>query len=431
MNHRTIPFQMRSSNGTLWRGTATYDELRSSLHSAIVNGNVAPGGSVAAAIRQDGVYQCLATSCGTLSWDDSTLVTKEHLFDLASVTKPVFAFTLAQMHDRGELDLRAPLGNYLPWTTETPSGEIPLELFLAHRAGLEAHLELFAPLVGQPPTLQRAPRALIDRQAALRQAATARRPECCGPVPDGGFAPTYSDLGYLLLGEVATAVTNAASRVSRLGALVSKEVWRWGIDLRSAEGWGGELTRRAVPTETVAWRGGEIRGVVHDDNTYALAGTDMCGHAGLFGTAQQVLRFGCLMLDCRAGRREILRPETADILFKPRPGGSLRAGFDSRSPEPSSVGRQLGADVAGHLGFTGTSFWCDVAQEVVVVLLTNRVCPTRDNRRIVQARPTVHDRLVASLKEFAKNPTGEAAAANDTSDKERPEDPTTRFEEPD
>jgi CubicO group peptidase (beta-lactamase class C family) len=71
----------------------------------------------------------------------------------------------------------------------------------------------------------------------------------------------------------------------------------------------------------------------------------------------------------------------------------LRAGFDGKSADGSSAGTVLGARSFGHLGFTGTSLWIDPDARIVVALLTNRVCPTRDNVKIREARPRVHDAL--------------------------------------
>jgi CubicO group peptidase (beta-lactamase class C family) len=141
-----------------------------------------------------------------------------------------------------------------------------------------------------------------------------------------------------------------------------------------------------APTETVAWRGGEVVGAVHDENAWAISGAGGSGHAGIFGTVGAVLAFGGAVLD------RIDAPELA-WLVRPRPGGTLCAGFDGKSPQGSSAGERMGPRSVGHLGFTGTSLWIDPDAGVVVALLTNRVCPTRDNVAIRAARPWAHDAL--------------------------------------
>jgi serine-type D-Ala-D-Ala carboxypeptidase len=157
-----------------------------------------------------------------------------------------------------------------------------------------------------------------------------------------------------------------------------------------------DFAARCMPTETVPFRGGEVRGVVHDENAWALSGHGLSGHAGLFGTAASVARFGCALLDAWHGRSEGWL-EAADLrpLLRGRPGGTLLAGFDGKSADQSSAGSLAGPRSFGHLGFTGTSLWCDPDADRALVLLTNRVCPTRNNPRIRAARPVVNDALFA------------------------------------
>jgi CubicO group peptidase (beta-lactamase class C family) len=141
---------------------------------------------------------------------------------------------------------------------------------------------------------------------------------------------------------------------------------------------------------------------VHDENAWALSGLGLSGHAGLFGTASSVARFGAAMLDALAGRDSSwLDLGTVTPLVEPRAGGTLRAGFDGRSAEGSSAGTAFGPRAFGHLGFTGTSLWCDPDTDIVAVILTNRVNPTRDNVAIRAARPALNDalfRIAADLR---------------------------------
>jgi len=98
--------------------------------------------------------------------------------------------------------------------------------------------------------------------------------------------------------------------------------------------------------------------------------------------------------DALSGRgAQWLDASTVRTMVKARPGGSLRAGFDGKMLEGSSAGPRFGPNAFGHLGFTGTSLWCDPDAGIVVVLLTNRVCPTRENILIRSVRPGVHSAL--------------------------------------
>ena len=147
-----------------------------------------------------------------------------------------------------------------------------------------------------------------------------------------------------------------------------------------------------------------MRGIVHDENAWALSGHAASGHAGLFGTVHDVLGFGSALLEALAGRSGWLSRQALWTLVKPRPGGTLRAGFDSKSEGASSAGALSGRETFGHLGFTGTSLWCDPGAGIASVLLTNRVHPTRDNPRIRAARPLIHDALFAAAKAVLPGP---------------------------
>jgi CubicO group peptidase (beta-lactamase class C family) len=295
------------------------------------------------------------------------------LFDLASVTKPMTAVAFV----RAGIDPTTPLGDLLPVVRGTASERVPVELFLAHRAGLDAHRSLYAPLLRGEP---------VDVAAALREAAEARRPDCVAEPGLDGFPPLYSDLGYVLAGAALARTVGARDAGEAIARLVLDP-----LGLGGQAGTVRELEGRGVrgpfaPTETVAWRGGPVVGAVHDENAWALTGLGGSGHAGIFGTVGAVLSFGVSVLE---------RRDSLTWLLRERPGGTLRAGFDgkSRPPEPSSAGVVSGPRTFGHLGFTGTSLWIDPDAGVVVSLLTNRVCPTRDHVAIREARPWAHDRL--------------------------------------
>jgi CubicO group peptidase (beta-lactamase class C family) len=282
------------------------------------------------------------------------------------------------------IDRRRPLGDFLPEVAGTASATIPLELFLAHRAGLEAHRDLHAPLL-------RGER--MDLPRAFRAAADARRIDAVGPTPLEGFAPLYSDLGYVLVGAALARAVGARDAGEAIARLVLDP-----LGLGGRAGTIRDLRARDVrgpfePTEDAAWRGGRVHGEVHDENAWALTGTGGSGHAGIFATAGAVVTFGAAVLDALAGRGGALAGFDLEWTVRERPGGTLRAGFDGKSAEGSSAGERASARAFGHLGFTGTSLWIDPAADIVLALLTNRVCPTRDHTTIRGARPWAHDAL--------------------------------------
>ena len=220
-----------------------------------------------------------------------------------------------------------------------------------------------------------------------------------------GTKSLYSDLGLFLLGEVLERVAGEALDVVAqrrvLGPLGMKDtLYRPGP----------ELTPRIAPTENDPWRGRVLRGEVHDENAFALGG--IAPHAGLFGTAPDLARFAQMILSGGVfeGRRIVSR-ETVERFTRLAgvPGSTRALGWDTptngttaRSSSPgtpgySSAGTLFSARSFGHTGFTGTSLWIDPERGLFVILLTNRVHPSRQNDAIRQVRADVADAVVRAL----------------------------------
>jgi CubicO group peptidase (beta-lactamase class C family) len=361
--------------------TLIHDEMAAALKRWVIASGAAPGATAYVGAFGRSGWRSAVAAVGARSTEDATPVTGETIYDLASLTKPVVAATAARLVRTRVVDWNAPLAGYLPVLAGSRSAATSLELLVSHRAGLLAHVRL-----RDTPG---------PRSAWLWRCAEGLRPECGAPTPPEGYPPVYSDLGYMLLGAALEAAAG-----SPLAELVRREVTGpHALSLQSSEGWSRDLgkpefLRRVVPSERVPERGGVLWGVVHDDNAWDLAGESLAGHAGLFGTAAGVGAFGQLVVDALAGRGgDWLSAEQADFLVRPRPLGSLRAGFDGKSTEGSSAGPRFGAQAFGHLGFTGTSLWCDPDADIVVALLTNRVYPSRENIRIRDVRPAIHGEL--------------------------------------
>jgi CubicO group peptidase (beta-lactamase class C family) len=343
----------------------------SALAHALIDRGVAPNVAAGCAVKRDGSWR------SEVGGDASTP------FDLASLTKPMTAVSVA----RSGLAREAHLGALCPELGDTASARAPLELLLAHRAGLEAHIPIFQPLVLG---------GSVDAAVALRTAANARRDDARGAYPGEGFAPVYSDLGYALAGLALARHTEARDAGEAILRLVVRPLGLEGSlgtarDLALA---GMDLAATAAPTEDVPWRGGVVRGRVHDENAWALTGLGGSGHAGMFGTVFAVLRFGEAVLDGLDGTGPFGGVDLGWLVAE-RSGGTLRAGFDGKSVTGSSAGERFGARSFGHLGFTGTSLWIDPDARVVAVLLTNRVSPSRANDALRKARPFAHDALHA------------------------------------
>lgn len=295
------------------------------------------------------------------------------LFDWASVTKSVVALVASRLSAQRFFSLDRAAQDYLPLLGGTGGGAASMEQLLSHRSGLAAHLRLYAPS-WQGEVIRRS-RMLF---AAAR--AHSQRTE-----------PLYSDLGYLLAGECLVAAT---------GHSLEQLVHEWvavplQAELGAARRFWAEGGARWVPTEVQPMRGGLLRGVVHDDNAWAYAGTGLAGHAGAFGTIDALLRFGRALLLGLQGIGPFAG--ATELVVRSRPGGSLCMGVDRAFGPKSQAGARSGPHTFGHLGFTGTSYWCDPERGVVTALLTNRVYPRRNRRpgepSIVLARRAVHEAL--------------------------------------
>lgn len=351
--------------------------LREGIHGGVFPGAVAAVGQLNA-----GQASAVFAAEGLLAPGEGR-VELDTFYDLASLTKPVVAATALRLCQRGVVDLDRPVAFWLPELEGTPGGAAPLSLLLSHRSGLSPWGGLFREIPGAVGSS--AARAYLLREAATR---TAPEPRAVGSV--------YSDLGYLIVGE-----TLARAAGEPLERLVEREVAAplghaeqlfFAAALPSAAR--PAFVRGVAPTEWCSWRERVVRAEVHDENCAAYGG--ICGHAGLFGRAQAVLAFGLEWLRAWDGRSTWLDRALVHFALRPRAGGGHVIGWDTKSAEGSSAGQCLSQRAFGHLGFTGTSLWCDPVRQRCIVLLSNRVHPTRDNIAIRTFRPRFHD-LAATL----------------------------------
>jgi CubicO group peptidase (beta-lactamase class C family) len=350
------------------------------LLQAGVSGNVFPGGSVCVCWRDGDQPVSVAAAAGHLM-PRGAAVSTDTPYDLASLTKPFVATAALRLVDAGKLALDRRADSVVGDVRGGPTGAATLEQLLAHRAGL-------APWGGFYLDIPHDPGTPAARRWLIGEAA--RRAE--GPIG----TPVYSDLGYIIGGEMVARV--AGKMLDRV--VVEQVTQPLGIDDQVFYAGSlpadrqAELARSAPPTERCEWRGKIVQGEVHDENCAALGG--VAGHAGLFGTASATAVLGRTMLDVHHGRSSFLSAELLQRALAPREGGTLRLGWDGKASTDSSAGRRMSLDSFGHLGFTGTSIWCDPGRDLVVVLLTNRVHPSRANQKIKAFRPAFHDGVVAA-----------------------------------
>jgi len=309
---------------------------------------------------------------GVLSYEPEVPQTRlDTIFDLASLTKVIATTTVAMAAvDDARLALDDLVSRCLSQWRGQDRETVTVGDLLAHASGLTTHLPFFKDYRG---------RAEFERAICTLPLEYRTRSQSL-----------YSDLGFILLGFILED-TGGTSLDLRFDQLVT------------AHGWGDigfrpEFTtrERIAPTEVDPWRGRLLIGEVDDENTWALNG--VAGHAGLFGTASAVGRFAQTILQQARGHTPLARSDTFRCFVSRTtvPASSRALGWDTMLPT-SSCGTRMSASAIGHTGFTGTSLWIDLEADLYVVLLTNRVYPSRENDAILSVRPAFHDAVMAAI----------------------------------
>jgi CubicO group peptidase (beta-lactamase class C family) len=306
------------------------------------------------------------------------------VFDLASLTKPLVTTTLAaRLVERGLLDWTTPVRSILD-APESWEG-IALWHLLSHTAGFAAWSPFWQELQSRfGPELSNASlrrRAEVMRTEVLRQV-----PECAP-----GKRTLYSDISFLALGFIIEQVMGMRldHAWNELGFGASFRPVHRASSLRQP------ADDACAATEVSDWRGGVMQGEVHDENCWSMGG--VAGHAGLFGSAEQVIEIVDAIFSGR-----LFSDAIADVVFArvtPSSGDPRSIGWDIPAGESSSAGSILASrrGVVGHLGFTGTSLWVDRQSGWAFLLLTNRVHFGRENVGIRQLRPHFHQAAISDL----------------------------------
>ena len=330
-----------------------------------------PGASVA--ITHSGKLVALK-ALGRFTYEpESTPVTTESIFDLASVSKVVATTTMAMvLYERGLLDLGAPLAGILPEFAgeDKRRNEVSLRMLLAHSSGLPAYDKLY--LRGG------------SREELLRLAFAV--PLRYGP----GSHAEYSDIGFILLGlaleKIAEESLDRFCQREFFGPLGMLQT-----TFNPPAGWKSKIPPTA---DDRTFRKRIVQGEVQDENASVLGG--VAGHAGVFSTAKDVAIFSQALL---GGGASILRPDTVALFTRRElspPGTSRALGWDTPSA-PSQSGKYFSPSSFGHLGYTGTSLWIDPERHLSVTLLTNRTWPDCTSQAIKEVRPKFHDAVVEAL----------------------------------
>jgi CubicO group peptidase (beta-lactamase class C family) len=368
---------------------ATHHVIQAALQSAVDDG-VFPGAQLAVRLR--GELQWMAVA-GRLSSEPPGLpVQPSTIYDLASLTKPLATVTsVLLLIQRAKVSLEEPVQQVLAELDGVPIGQATVRDLLAHRSGLPGWRPLFERLEG---------RGIVPALSGGNQPVKQHVLQMIRDEPliyARGERSVYSDLGFILLGFLVERLSGMALdlwceetiiRPLRADPLMFCPVAgqaESGVVRPTVD------TSRIAPTERDEWRNRLLRGEVHDENAAAMGG--VAGHAGLFGTAESVLAVSGAWLQAYKGKWSILNEKLVREFTtrqEPASGSSWALGWDTPSAASSS-GSCFSERSFGHLGYTGTSLWIDPLCELEVVLLSNRVHPSRKNEKIKVFRPIIHD----------------------------------------
>jgi CubicO group peptidase (beta-lactamase class C family) len=355
-----------------------------------VSDGVFPGGTLQ--VRQGGrTVHSSAHGVGCLPPGDTRRVRLNTCFDLASLTKVLSAGAMALLLiQRGKLRLRDRVCDHVGAFTGQRREKVTILHLLNHTSGLAAWRPYFHEVAASGGA------SLLGTgrgRDAIRAMVAAESPEA-----QPGRRQLYSDLNFILLDWILERVAHRPADAFFSGRIAPhlKRGHLFFVDIKSRrKALRARKNRLFAATERCAWRGRILSGEVHDDNAFAMGG--VCGHAGLFGDVNGVAQAGTLWLDSYLGRANLFDRDLTRRFFRARPG-SRALGFDTPSKTGSSAGRHFGPRSVGHTGFTGTSLWMDPDRELVVVLLTNRIHPSRSNQAIAKFRPVLHDRVAEVIR---------------------------------
>ncbi len=356
------------------RARLVKDSMTAVLQRAVADGAF-PGAYAAVGTARGVIAE---VSVGQLDADDARRPDAMTVWDLASLTKVIGTTSaMMQLVQAKKVALDSPVVRYLPEWTARGAERITVRHLLTHSGGLPAWRPLYK-------------EATSPSDALAKLYAT-------GPDTLPGVRFLYSDLGFILLGKLVERVSGEPLAQYDT-AHVFRPLGMTDIRYLPPAAW----RSRIAPTENDPWRQRHLRGEVHDENAAMLGGVS--GHAGLFASGRDLVRFARMYLGNGAvdGHR-IVDSATIALFTHLQDSTVSRRALGWETPTGgNSAGHKLSANAFGHTGFTGTSVWMDPTQGIFVLLLTNRVNPTRQNLKISGVRVGLADAVIGAYREGAR-----------------------------
>ena len=346
-----------------------------SLLIAAIQDEAFPGAAVAVGRRNVLVKK---SAFGHYTYDGKTAVSTESVYDLASLTKVIATTTAAMLlYERGQLNLENRVAEYLPAFEQNNKGEVTIRHLLTHTSGLIP----FRPFHQQ---------GYLTRDQVINEIMS----EPLQTTP--GSEMKYSDFNMILLALIIERISGQP-----FATFCEQQIFApLGMSDTGFSRSNSSSNPSVVPTEfDNTFRKRLIQGHVHDETAFILGGT--AGHAGLFSSVTDLSKFAFMMTNGGMFKGQpFLRAETIALFTSAvdKSNHSRALGWDTKSPEGySSAGQFFSSESFGHTGFTGTSMWIDPETEAFVILLTNRVYPTRENSKHVPIRAELADIVYHAL----------------------------------
>jgi beta-glucosidase-like glycosyl hydrolase/CubicO group peptidase (beta-lactamase class C family) len=359
------------------RGKAQLQPAYDVIEKAIAS-KAFPGATLAVGFRGKVAIHAF----GKLSFDaKAAAATPATMYDIASLTKVVVTTTLVAKLAEGDfavpLDLDAKVERYLPEWAGGPNAEwrhpVTVRHLLTHTSGLPPFKEYWRTSKNKQDTLAKIFAEPLDYEPGTKE--------------------IYSDLGIILMAEIIERLTGR-----KLDDLAKDYIFAPLAMKDTMYRPPKKIWPTIAPTEIDNnLRHRLVQGEVHDENAFAIGGVS--GHAGVFSAAPDLAAFCQMLLNGgEYAHQRVLRRATIAQFTAPQQlsGGTRTLGW-AVPTEGGSSGHYFSAHSFGHTGFTGTSIWIDPDRQLFVVLLTNRVHPTRENTKIQQVRPALHDAVMQAL----------------------------------
>ena len=363
-------------------------EIKKLLEKGVLEG-VFPAAAAGISWREGSKKKEIITSTGNAKiYPEKRILKINDFFDLASLTKPLAAtLAILCLVKEKKIDIADRLSDVFEKKLRDDISNIRIRNLLSHSSGLPAYRDYYKILKNKESKEKNECLENLILQESLAY--------------ETGTISLYSDLGFMLLGRIIEKKAGCT-----LDEYVEKKILK-PLHLEKKIFYNSlyEAKRnlpenKFVATENCSWRKKVLCGEVHDDNCYTMGG--VAGHSGLFGNIEGVTGYTAAILEIWKGCYNHPNLKKEDLEFfltrqKEIPESTWTLGFDTPSPQNSSSGHYLSKKSVGHLGFTGTSFWIDPEKDLVIVLLTNRVHPSRKNSKIKEFRPYFHDKIVENL----------------------------------